>query len=524
MKITWQDVRELEDFIQRLEDDKETQYYDHDSGLPNPWAYFANHPHLLLPFGFDEYVSFENRQEFAQMWFKDGVEDTQQSIYRRPEGQWLLLYLAPSSRYGTLDFHSKSTWPPYEESTYPYEDRLAYVLPIRDIFRRLYKLADTWIDEEKTLWTPTLWTPDAQIREQSALDISIRGILDALRQERADLRSLSGRQLEDIVAEILRSHGLEIHVVRDTPRGGRDIVARGQLIPGQEPLTMAVEVMHQESVDRPEVQMALWQNRQYPALMFVTSGQFTAGVLKEKALPENQLRLFLKDGVALGDLIKDYFFLRKSPPSPPPKVRTSRAANSRRIHPYARPRDSTVLKHVVEARARRANDDDSASKSSAAMLSARRIFLSYANEDESLRASLEKHLSSLERSGRATIWHRGKMLPGDDPTRAIEAQLSTADVVLLLVTADFLASETLHEEQLRPALARRERDGARVVPILAKPCAWTTSALANLEPLPKNRTPIILWSHPDEAWADVANGITKVIESFPFQRRNEKEW
>jgi hypothetical protein len=69
---------------------------------------------------------------------------------------------------------------------------------------------------------------------------------------------------------------------------------------------MAVEVKHRKVVDRPEVEMALHQNRRFPALLFVTSGRFTAGVLKEKALPENQLRLFLKDGDALGDLIRDY--------------------------------------------------------------------------------------------------------------------------------------------------------------------------------------------------------------------------
>ena len=69
---------------------------------------------------------------------------------------------------------------------------------------------------------------------------------------------------------------------------------------------MAVEVKHRRTIARLEIQKALWQNRQIPALLFVTSGRFTAGVLQEKALPENQLRLFLKDGEALGDLIRNY--------------------------------------------------------------------------------------------------------------------------------------------------------------------------------------------------------------------------
>jgi hypothetical protein len=87
----------------------------------------------------------------------------------------------------------------------------------------------------------------------------------------------------------------------------RDIIARGELIPGLEPFEFAVEVKHQRVVDRPQVQLALKQNEGYPALLFVTSGRFTAGVYEEKLKPENRLRLRLMEGVALGKLIQDYF-------------------------------------------------------------------------------------------------------------------------------------------------------------------------------------------------------------------------
>ena len=128
----------------------------------------------------------------------------------------------------------------------------------------------------------------------------------ALKKQAIQLESVSWRQLEEIVAEVLRARGMEIHLVRENPQGGRDIVARGELIPGQEPLLLAVEVKHRRIVDRPEVDKALWQNRHFPALMFVTSGRFTSGVFKEKAAPDNKFRLFLKDGDALDDLIRAY--------------------------------------------------------------------------------------------------------------------------------------------------------------------------------------------------------------------------
>jgi hypothetical protein len=130
--------------------------------------------------------------------------------------------------------------------------------------------------------------------------------MSALRSEKIGLAELHWRVLEDIVAEVLRRAGMEIHVVRERPQGGRDIVARGHLIPGQEPIQMAVEVKQKKVVDRPEVQAALWQNRGYPALLLATSGRFTSGVFQEKGLAENKFRLFLKDGIALGDLVRDY--------------------------------------------------------------------------------------------------------------------------------------------------------------------------------------------------------------------------
>lgn len=151
------------------------------------------------------------------------------------------------------------------------------------------------------------------------------------------------------------------------------------------------------------------------------------------------------------------------------------------------------------------------------MSSAKRLFLSCAPEDELLRTNLEKHLSPLERSGKAVIWHTGKLRGGDLILHTVEEQLRLADVILLLITPDFLASDVLHDAQLQPALARSEAEGARVVPILAKPCAWRTGVLARLEPLPKNRTPIIMWPYPDEAWTEVVNGLSEILEQPPVK-------
>lgn len=298
MRVSLQLIRSLEDFIDSAEHDALPKKYLAPDGEENPWAYFAERPEILVATGFDEFVAFRNKRSFRAQWFADGIEDSGQSIYREPSGKWHLLYQGPQSRDGSFLFKDQKTWSSDDE--YSMEIRL------KTVFTILYNLEKTPTEDSKTLWSPTLWTPDAQENTRIYLQSNIKAVLQALKQEEIHLESVTWRQLEEIVAEVLRAKGMEIHLVRENPQGGRDIVARGELIPGQEPLLLAVEVKHRRIVDRPELDKALWQNRHFPALMFVTSGRFTSGVLKEKAAPENKFRLFLKDGEALDDLVRAY--------------------------------------------------------------------------------------------------------------------------------------------------------------------------------------------------------------------------
>ena len=151
-----------------------------------------------------------------------------------------------------------------------------------------------------------LWSPRQQRKELDALSNCAIPIIMEIQNEKSCLADLSWRQFEDLIAELLRARGMEIHVVSERPQGGRDIIARGSLVPGAELVTIAVEVKHRRLISRPEVQKALHQNRYYPALMFITSGRFSAGIIQEARLPENRMRLFLQDGVAVRDLIRLY--------------------------------------------------------------------------------------------------------------------------------------------------------------------------------------------------------------------------
>ena len=136
------------------------------------------------------------------------------------------------------------------------------------------------------------------------------------------MADLTWRQLEELVAELLRSRGMEISLTKRSHDGGRDVVARGELIPG-EPTVLAVEVKKKPVVGIYDVQRALRANEDFPALLVATSGRFSGGVIREKARNRNQLRLYLKDGLALSQWIDAWASKAAATKATGPSRRTS---------------------------------------------------------------------------------------------------------------------------------------------------------------------------------------------------------
>jgi tetratricopeptide (TPR) repeat protein len=144
------------------------------------------------------------------------------------------------------------------------------------------------------------------------------------------------------------------------------------------------------------------------------------------------------------------------------------------------------------------------------------VFCSYAHEDEVWRQKLETHLSLLKRQGLISLWHDRLISPGTDWAKTIDAHLETASVILLLVSADFLASDYCYSLEMKRASERQEAGEARVIPILVRPADWKSAPFAQLQALPTDAKPIVSWQNEDTALADVAAGIRRVIvEELP---------
>lgn len=142
------------------------------------------------------------------------------------------------------------------------------------------------------------------------------------------------------------------------------------------------------------------------------------------------------------------------------------------------------------------------------------LFYSYAHEDEKLRDELDGHLALLRRKGVIRPWHDRGIVPGQQWDQAIDTQLAAADLILLLVSMDFLNSDYIWGKELATAMARAERGDASVVPVLLRAVDIEDAPFAHLQGLPTDLRPVTSWPNRDEAWTDVAKGIRRTVESI----------
>ena len=143
------------------------------------------------------------------------------------------------------------------------------------------------------------------------------------------------------------------------------------------------------------------------------------------------------------------------------------------------------------------------------------VFYSYAHEDEKLMNELEKHLGVLKRMGMITTWHDRKIKPGEVWEGKIDEHLESSQVILLLVSADFVASDYCWEREMVKALQLHELGRAVVIPILLREVAFLDKTpFGKLQMLPKDAKPITRWKRADQAWSEVAEAIGKVCEEL----------
>ncbi|MCC6559238.1 MAG: toll/interleukin-1 receptor domain-containing protein [Polyangiaceae bacterium] len=152
------------------------------------------------------------------------------------------------------------------------------------------------------------------------------------------------------------------------------------------------------------------------------------------------------------------------------------------------------------------------------------VFLSYSRADESLRDELETHLGLLESQGLVRKWSNRQIEAGDARSDRIREHLDGAHVILLLVSADFLASPYCRDVEMKRALQRHHASEARVIPIVLRACDLSGAPFEHLRVSPTDGRPVRSWPDRDEAWTNVAAGIRVAAEEILRSGRSPTSW
>ena len=143
------------------------------------------------------------------------------------------------------------------------------------------------------------------------------------------------------------------------------------------------------------------------------------------------------------------------------------------------------------------------------------VFFSYSHADEALRDQLEKHLAVLRRSEVIETWHDRRIVAGDALSPRIAAELERADIILLLVSRDFIASDYCYDIEMARAIERHNEGSAHLIPIILRHCDWQDTPFGGLSALPRDGKPITSWPDIDEAFLDVVRAIKIAVSATP---------
>lgn len=143
-----------------------------------------------------------------------------------------------------------------------------------------------------------------------------------------------------------------------------------------------------------------------------------------------------------------------------------------------------------------------------------RLFYSYSRADEGLRDELNNHLAVLKNKGLIAPWHDRRIPVGCDWDRKLREQLDAADIILLLVSADFLASSYCNEIEIKRSMERHKANEACVIPVILRPCNWHEAPFGKLQPVPKDGNPITECRSHDRGFSEVTESIGAIVEEI----------
>lgn len=147
-----------------------------------------------------------------------------------------------------------------------------------------------------------------------------------------------------------------------------------------------------------------------------------------------------------------------------------------------------------------------------------KLFYCYSHEDEVLRKKLNTHLRGLERQKIIDGWHDRNIDLGEEWRSALDKNLEAADIILLLISPDFIASDYCYDRELTFAMEKRKNGSVVVIPIMLRPCVTTGLEFMELQGAPQdshnNLKAVTTWNNEDEAFTAIVERISEVAEAI----------
>jgi len=143
-----------------------------------------------------------------------------------------------------------------------------------------------------------------------------------------------------------------------------------------------------------------------------------------------------------------------------------------------------------------------------------RMFVSYSKHDKKWLDELNKHLFPLLRQQKVEVWYDEKLPAGSDWDREIKNRLAEADIILFLVSPDFLATNYIWDVEIKAAIERDKRGEVTAIPIILRPSDWSDTPLGKLSAVPEKGEPISMAEDRDDAFLRVVLALNKVIKEI----------
>lgn len=132
-------------------------------------------------------------------------------------------------------------------------------------------------------------------------------------------------------------------------------------------------------------------------------------------------------------------------------------------------------------------------------------------------------MTILKRQGLISSWHDRRITAGCDLNQTINSELESSQIILLLVSANFLSSDYCYEKELKRALEKHDEGSAIVIPVILHPCDWHSAPFGHLRATPTDGKPVSIFANQHEAFTIITKDIREVAQSFQIPKVSPNE-